>query len=126
MSYDAQGKANAPHSADPRLAAAWTEGHLVPLVYHGSLLTEVVGDIQPYTRRRIMIDPAAMDLKYTGIIVPEDADAWTRDLPMIYAGVEVIDCRTSNGDVLGCSDPQRIVIRLRLSPLRDGPKSALR
>jgi transmembrane sensor len=126
MSYGGQGGANAPHPMDPRLAAAWTEGHLVPLIYRGRLLTDVMADIQPYMRRRIVIDPTAADLQYTGIVVQEDIEAWIRDLPMIYPEVEVIDCRTSKHHVRGCLDPERIVIRSRLTPLREGPQSALR
>jgi transmembrane sensor len=126
MSYDGQGEANSPQLADPRLTAAWTEGHLVPLIYRGRLLTDVMADIQPYTRRRIMVDPAAADLHYTGVIVQENIEAWIRDLPMIYPEVEVIDCHTSKRHVPGCLDPERIVIRSRPTPLRAGPQSALR
>jgi len=32
---------------------------VVPLIYHGRPLPEVIEDIQPYTRRRIVIDAAA-------------------------------------------------------------------
>ena len=126
MTYDAHGEASAPHQADPRLASAWSDGHLVPLIYRGRALQEVIDEVQPYTRRRIMVDPAAADLQYTGIVIQEDVDAWIRDLPMIYPDVDVIDCRTSKHQVPGCSDPRRIVIRARLSPRQDGPQSALR
>jgi ferric-dicitrate binding protein FerR (iron transport regulator) len=127
ITYDAQGRATTPRPADPRVTAAWSEGHLVPLIYHGRPLPEVIEDIQPYTRRRIMIDPAAADFQYSGIVKQEDVDAWIRDLSAIYP-VEVIDCRAFNarGDSRGCSDPEGVFIRSRLSPHPDGPQSAHR
>jgi transmembrane sensor len=127
MSYDAQGSSTTPRSADPSVTAAWTEGHLVPLIYHGRPLAEVIEDIQPYTRHRITIDPAAADFQYSGIVKQEDVDAWIRDLSAIYP-VEVIDCRAFNtsSDIRGCSDPEGVFIWSLLSPHPDGPQSAHR
>ena len=126
MTYTAQGEATAPHHPDPRVTAAWSEGHLVPLIYRGRTLQEVIDEVQSYSRRRIMVDPAAADLEYTGIVSPEDVGAWIRDLPSIYPNVDVIDCRTSQQHAPGCLDADRIVIRLRLNPRQDGPESARR
>lgn len=126
MTYTPQGEATAPHHPDPRVTAAWSEGHLVPLIYRGRTLQEVIDEVQSYSRRRIMVDPAAADLEYTGIVSPEDVDAWIRDLPSIYPNVDVIDCRTSQQHSPGCLDADRIVIRLRLNPRQDGPESARR
>jgi transmembrane sensor len=127
ITYDARGRSTTPHPADPRVTAAWTEGHLVPLIYHGRPLPEVIEDIQSYTRRRITIDPAAADFQYSGIVKQEDVDAWIRDLSAIYP-VDVIDCRAFNasGDIRGCSDSEGVFIRSRLSPHLDGPQSAHR
>jgi transmembrane sensor len=127
ITYDAQGRSTIPRPADPRVTAAWTEGHLVPLIYHGRPLRELIEDIQPYTRRRITIDPAAADFHYSGIVKQEDVDAWIRDLSAIYP-IDVIDCRTliGSGDIRGCSDPEGVLIRSRLSLHPDGPQSAHR
>jgi transmembrane sensor len=125
MVYDAQGEASAPKAADPRLSAAWTEGTLVPLIYHGRLLPEVIEDVQRYSRRRILLDPAAGDLRFSGIVIQGDVEAWVRELPMIYP-VEVIDCRESQTHAPECSDPERIYIRSRMGPRTDGPESVHR
>jgi len=126
VTYNTHGEASRPHRADPRVAAAWAEGNLVPLIYRGQTLQEVIDEVQLYTRRRIMVDPAVADFQYTGIVIQEDVDGWIRDLPSIYPYVDVIDCRTSKHHVLGCSDPQRFVIRWRLNARDDAPQSALR
>ena len=126
MTYTTHGEASVPHRADPHVTAAWADGHLVPLIYRGRTLQEVIDEVQMYSRRRIIVDPAAADLQYTGIVIQEDVDAWIRDLPTIYPDVDVIDCRTSKHHIPGCSDPERIVIRLRLIPNNDSQQSALR
>jgi hypothetical protein len=101
--------------------------HLVPLIYHGRPLPEVIEDIQPYTRRRIVIDAAAAEFQYSGIVKQEDVDAWISDLPAIYP-VTVIDCRTARYrvDLPGCADPTLIVIRSRLNLYQNSLRSALR
>lgn len=126
MTYTARGEASAPRRADPLITVAWSEGHLLPLIYRGRMLQEVIDEIQPYSRRRIMVDPAAADLEYTGIVSPEDVDAWIRDLPSIYPNVDVIDCRTSKQHSPGCLDADQVVIRLRLNPHQESLESALR
>jgi hypothetical protein len=100
---------------------------LVPLIYHGRPLPEVIEDIQPYTRRRILIDAAAAEFQYSGIVKQEDVEAWIRDLPAIYP-VAVIDCQTSKSraNVYACADPTLIVIRSRLNLYQNSLRSALR
>jgi hypothetical protein len=127
-----RGESATPYPADPHLTAAWNaeiaaNAGLVPLVYHGRPLPEVIEDIQRYTRRRITIDAAVADLQYSGIVKLEDVDAWIRDLPAIYP-VEIIDCQTSRNrsDTSACTDPGLIVIRSRLDLHQNGLRSALR
>ncbi len=100
---------------------------LVPLVYHGRPLPEVIEDIRPYTRRHIVVDAAAAEFQYSGIVKQEDVEAWIRDLPAIYP-VAVIDCRTSRSqaDQYACVDPTLIVIRSRLNLYQNSLRSALR
>ncbi len=99
----------------------------VPLIYHGRPLPKVIEDIQPYTRRHILVDAAAADFQYSGIVKQEDVEAWIRDLPAIYP-VAVIDCQTSRsrGDLYACTDPMLIVIRSRLNLYQNSLRSALR
>jgi transmembrane sensor len=127
LTYDIDGKPTAPRRADPHITAAWTEGRLVPLVYRSRPLPEVIEDIQPYTRRRIVIDSTVAGLRYTGIVKQEDADAWLHDLVTIYP-VEVIDCRlpASRAAVRGCTRPEYVVIRSTVGPWQADPRSALR
>ena len=108
------------------LADSWG-GSLVPLVYHGRPLTEVIGDIQRFTRRRILIDSTVSGFQYSGIVKLEDVDAWVRDLPAIYP-VEIIDCHASGARlaVTSCADAQLIVIRSRLDLHQNVLRSASR
>jgi ferric-dicitrate binding protein FerR (iron transport regulator) len=105
----------------------WSAEGLVPLIYHGRPLPEVLEDVQRYTQRRIMIRADMRTFQYSGIVKPEDVDAWIQDLPAIYP-VEVIDCRTygRRGEMSACVDPQLIVIRSRLELHRNDLRSALR
>jgi hypothetical protein len=100
---------------------------VVPLIYHGRPLPEVIEDIQPYTRRRIIIDAAAAEFQYSGIVKQEVVDAWIRDLPAIYP-VTVIDCHSARYriDLPACVDPTLIVIRSRLNLYQNSLRSALR
>ena len=102
-------------------------GGLVPLVYHGRPLPEVIEDIQRFARRRIMIDSTVSGYQYSGIVKLEDVDAWIRDLPAIYP-VEIIDCRASGArlEMSSCADAQLIVIRSRLDLHQNVLRSALR
>ena len=112
------------HSAT--LVDSWG-GSLVPLVYHGRPLPEVIEDIQRFTRRRIMIDSTVSAYQYSGIVKLEDVDAWIRDLPAIYP-VEIIDCRASGArlETSSCADAQLIFIRSRLDLHQNVLRSALR
>jgi len=105
---------------------AWGGG-LVPLIYHGRPLPEVIEEVQRYTLRRIMIRADMGAFQYSGIVKPEDVDAWIQDLPAIYP-VEVIDCRTygRRGEMSACVDPELIVIRSRLELHRNELRSARR
>jgi hypothetical protein len=102
-------------------------GSLIPLVYHGRPLSEVIEDIQRFTRRRIRIDSAVYGFQYSGIVKLEDVDAWIRDLPAIFP-VEIIDCRSSAArlETVSCADSQFIVIRSRLDLHQNILRSALR
>jgi hypothetical protein len=108
------------------LVDSWS-GSLVPLVYHGRPLPEVIGEIQRFTRRRIMIDSTVSGFQYSGIVKLEDVDAWIRDLPAIYP-VEIIDCRASGArlEMVSCADAQLIFIRSRLDLHQNVLRSARR
>ena len=101
--------------------------HLIPLIYHGRPLPEVIDDIQPYIHRRILIDTAAAGFQYSGIVKREDVDAWLRDLPAIYP-VAIIDCQSlkSRVGLPSCGDPTLILIRSRLNLYQNTLRSAQR
>jgi hypothetical protein len=109
------------------LAPAAARLPLLPLIYHGRPLPEVIEDIQPYTHRRIVIDAAAAEFQYSGIVKQEDVEAWIRDLPAIYP-VAIIDCQSSRSraSLYACADPTLIVIRSRLNLYQNSLRSARR
>jgi ferric-dicitrate binding protein FerR (iron transport regulator) len=102
-------------------ADSWYEGRLLPLVYHGRPLPEVIEDVQRYVHRRIRVDAVAAGFLYSGIVKLEDVDAWLRDLPTIYP-LEIVDCHTSGlqHDISACADPQLLLIRSRLDLHQNG------
>jgi hypothetical protein len=106
------------------VADSWG-GRLVPLVYHGRPLPQVIGEIQRFTQRRIMIDSTVSGFQYSGIVKLEDVEAWIRDLPAIYP-VEIIDCRSPGArvEIAACAAPQFIVIRSRMDLHQNGLRSA--
>ena len=113
--------------SDASARAGWGVEGLLPLVYHGRPLPEVIEDVRRYTHRRIMIRADMRTFQYSGIVKPEDVDAWIQDLPAIYP-VEVIDCRTygKRGEMSACINPELIVIRSRLELHRNELRSAQR
>jgi ferric-dicitrate binding protein FerR (iron transport regulator) len=112
---------------DASARSGWGAEGLVPLVYHGRPLPEVIEDVRRYTHRRIMVRADMRTFQYSGIVKPEDVDAWLQDLPAIYP-VEVIDCRSygRHGEMTACMSPEFIVIRSRLELHRNELRSALR
>jgi transmembrane sensor len=120
MSYAADGEASAPGPADARAAEAWTQGSLI---YHGRPLSEVIEDVQRYSARPILLDPAAANLRYSGSVIQQHIDQWIRGLSDIFP-VEIVDCRalsrSSSGDrplPPACRDaPDRVLIRSRMTP----------
>lgn len=113
-----------PGLGGPTLAAeSWYRGNLIPRVYHGRPLLEVIQDLRRYVRRRIVLDPTAAGFQYSGIVKLEDVDAWLRDLPTIYP-LEIVDCHTAGfrNEISACADSQLLLIRSRIeirpSPLR--------
>ena len=108
-------------AASDSRADAWYEGSLVPLVYHGRPLPEVIEDVQRYVHRRIRVDAVAAGFQFSGIVKLEDVDAWLRDLPTIYP-LEVVDCHTTGfrQEISACVDPQLLLIRSRLDLHQNG------
>lgn len=96
-------------------AASGYPGRLLPLVYHGRPLPEVIADVRRYSHRRILLDPAAARFQYSGIVKLEDVDAWLRDLPAIYP-LEIVDCHTAGfrNEISACADSQLLLIRSRV------------
>jgi ferric-dicitrate binding protein FerR (iron transport regulator) len=122
----ARGSVRTQHQTLPPMARASTVGRLAPLIYRGCPLHKVIDGVQPYTQRPITIDSVAADLRYTGIIIQNGIDAWIRDLPLIYPDVDVIDCRLPQHHFTACMDPNRLIIRSRLSLHPESLQSAMR
>jgi ferric-dicitrate binding protein FerR (iron transport regulator) len=87
VSYRKDGSAGAPQATDLMGATDWTRGSIT---YNGKPLHEIIEDVQRYYPRRIVLDPAIADLTYTGTFQQKEADAWLRNLSLIFS-VEVFD-----------------------------------
>ena len=113
--------------SDSRAADLGCSGRLLPLVYHGRPLPEVIADLRRYIRRRILLDPAAARFQYSGIVKLEDVDAWLRDLPTIYP-LEIVDCHTAGfrNEISACADSQLLLIRSRVDLHQNVLRTALR
>jgi len=60
---------------DANARNGWSSAEgLVPLIYHGRPLPEVLEDVQRYTQRRIMIRADMRTFQYSGIVKPEDVE----------------------------------------------------
>jgi transmembrane sensor len=92
MNYTTKGAASAPKHADTVVAGAWTEGSLI---YHGRPLAEVIEDVQRYSPRPVLLDPAVADLQYSGSVLQTHVEEWIRGLPEVFP-VKVIDCRAAS------------------------------
>jgi transmembrane sensor len=89
-------------TVDPKVAGSWRGGKLQ---FVGESLEDVVGVINRYSTKHIVVAPALQQTRFTGTVSPTTVRDWFKALEQIYA-VEVIDqgtdgmlirSRTSNG-----------------------------
>ena len=89
LSYTAKGEPEAVKRADPDVAIAWLEGRLQ---YRREPLRRVVDDVNRYSDRQIILDPAIADLEFTGTVFRHQVEEWTQGLRRIFP-VEVMEVK---------------------------------
>lgn len=72
---------------DPKVAGSWRDG---TLQFVGESLEDVVGVINRYSTKHIVVAPALQQTRFTGTVSPTTIHDWFKALEQIYA-VEVID-----------------------------------
>ena len=79
-------------SVDPKVAESWRDGRLQ---FVGESLEDVVGVVNRYSARRIVVAPALEQRRFTGTVLPAHVRDWLKALEQIYA-IEMVD-QGSNG-----------------------------
>jgi len=80
IGFDFRGDTTALNRADTESIVAWTQGSIT---YRDRPLQEVIEDVQRYIPRRIQLDPAAAQVRFSGIFVEHDAAGWLELLPRV-------------------------------------------
>jgi transmembrane sensor len=78
-------------SVDPKFAGAWRDGILQ---FVGEPLDDVVGEVNRYSARKIVVATAFQQTRFTGTVSPASVGDWLKALEQIYA-VEVVDQGTN-------------------------------
>ncbi len=66
---------------DPVAAVSWPEGKLR---YRSASLRSVIEDVNRYSRRRVILDPAVAELEFTGVMFHKEIDSWIDGLRLIF------------------------------------------
>jgi transmembrane sensor len=78
-------------SVDPKFAGSWRDG---TLRFVGEPLDDVVGEVNRYSGRQIVVASAFQQTRFTGTVSPANLGDWLKALELIYA-VEVVDQGTN-------------------------------
>jgi transmembrane sensor len=74
-------------AVDPRVYDSWRTG---TLQFVGQPLREVVGEVDRFVKRRIVVAAALQDIRFTGTVSPAKITEWLDALKQIYA-VQIVD-----------------------------------
>jgi len=74
-------------TVDPTVAGSWRDGILR---FVGEPLEDVVGAVNRYSARKIILASALQQTRFTGTVSPEDIGDWLKALEQIYA-IQVLD-----------------------------------
>jgi len=74
-------------AVDPRVAGAWRNG---TLQFVGEPLDDVVGEVNRYSVRKIVLEPTVGRARFTGTIATSNVADWLAALGQVFA-VEVVD-----------------------------------
>jgi len=72
---------------DPKVAESWRNG---TLEFVGEPLLEVVGEVDRFVKRKIVVAAALQDIRFTGTVSPANIGDWLEALKQIYS-VDVVD-----------------------------------
>jgi transmembrane sensor len=87
---------------DPKIAESWRSG---VLQFVGEPLQDVVGEIDRFVKRRIVLAAALRETRFTGTVSPANLDEWLEALQQIYPievikeAADEIDIRPRGSDV---------------------------
>lgn len=85
LAFSDSGTLPSVKSADTRAATAWTHGRLT---FDDQPLRYVVETINRYSSRRILVDPSAGALRFSGIVFDNDIEDWLKSLQVIFPVTE--------------------------------------
>lgn len=74
-------------TVDPKVAGSWRDGILR---FVGEPLEDVVGEVNRYSTRKIIVASELQQTRFTGTVSPKDIGDWLKALEQIYA-VQVLD-----------------------------------
>lgn len=74
-------------TVDPKVAGSWRDGILR---FVGEPLEDVVGEVNRYSTRKIILASALQQTRFTGTVSPQDIADWLKALEQIYA-IQVLD-----------------------------------
>jgi transmembrane sensor len=74
-------------AVDPSVYDSWRTG---TLEFVGQPLREVVGEVDRFVKRKIVVAPALQDTRFTGTVSPAKITEWLDALKQIYA-VQIVD-----------------------------------
>jgi transmembrane sensor len=74
-------------AVDPAVYDSWRTG---TLEFVGQPLREVVGEVDRFVKRKIVVAPALQDTRFTGTVSPAKITEWLDALKQIYA-VQIVD-----------------------------------
>jgi transmembrane sensor len=74
-------------TVDPKVAGSWRDG---VLQFMGEPLEDVVGEVNRYSTRKIILASALQQTRFTGTVSPENIADWLKALEQIYA-IQVLD-----------------------------------
>lgn len=85
LTFSDKGPSRSVRPVDTTAATAWTRGRLV---FDDQPLRYVVDAINRYSTQRIIVDPSAGILRFSGTVFDDDIDDWLKSLEVIFPVTE--------------------------------------
>ncbi len=81
LTFGENGAPSPVKATDIRAATAWTHGRLI---FDDQSLRDVIETVDRYSSRRIVVSPAAGNLRFTGIVFDNEIEDWLQSLQGIF------------------------------------------